>query len=248
VTFTWIFFGQNPFSKKRKVISMRSFFSEISSTLTIALGLGQRWRSLISSINLRTIINPRFLIANHDISYYEAWFDLQGRYGKIRDQKFWCSGFSNSRAKKIAKYLKRSVIEDTKPLVFVNGWVLSHAGIGEHLMPFANSEEESLAKLILNAEDRWRDFRLNYDSAYFAAGEARGGKEKKGGFIWQDWDYEFEDCLKWPQLVGHTYHKKPQQKGSSWCIDCGQSNYAMIDPSGEMKIKHIENANSRIEY
>ena len=49
---------------------------------------------------------------------------------------------------------------------------------------------------------------------------------------------EFEDHLPLPQIVGHTYDRRPRQIGRSFCIDTGIS-YAMIYGDGHVEIKNI---------
>jgi len=66
------------------------------------------------------------------------------------------------------------------------------------------------------------------DHPLFSPGKARGGTQPVGGPLWLDWDEEFTDALPLPQLVGHTVGKAPRQKGRSWCVDCRQTVYVVL--------------------
>jgi hypothetical protein len=54
-----------------------------------------------------------------------------------------------------------------------------------------------------------------------------------------DWE---EELKKVPQIVGHTVRKwyndnKPSRKGMSWCIDCAQTYYAILNKNQLIKLK-----------
>lgn len=44
------------------------------------------------------------------------------------------------------------------------------------------------------------------------AGISRGGRQSVGGIIWLDWTYEFRPIPGLNQIVGHTEHRKPEEK------------------------------------
>lgn len=43
-------------------------------------------------------------------------------------------------------------------------------------------------------------------------GVARDGRQSAGGIIWLDWTYEFNPIPGLNQIVGHTEHRKPEEK------------------------------------
>lgn len=195
--------------------------------------------------------NCRFTAGNHDCAYYDTYYWYKNNHKKCLDLPFYCSGYTSSRAKKISKYLNEEVIKNTYLIIEANDWLLSHAGINEKLWPMTygkNSNEESKNKLIKKSIEAWENFRADPENQFFWISRSRGGKHPYGGVTWQDWYDEFEDSLPYPQLVGHSYGEEPRQKGNSWCIDCAQSYYAIIEPSSEIKFKKIENVNSRKKY
>jgi hypothetical protein len=201
--------------------------------------------------NLREKYDCRFIVGNHDLSYYDSYIWYKRKKSKCLDLPFYCSGYTTSKAKKVSKYLNKDVIEESFLIVEVNGWLLSHAGINKKLWPVFygnNADQEAKNKLIEKSIEVFENFRADPENGFFWVSKSRGGRHPYGGVIWQDWDEEFEDSLPYPQVVGHTYSEEPRQKGSSWCIDCAQSYYAIIEPSSEIKIKKVENANSRKKY
>ena len=61
-------------------------------------------------------------------------------------------------------------------------------------------------------------------------GKSRNGPFDIGSPIWLDWDNEFKDDLNFPQIVGHTTSKRNlRNKGNSWCLDCLQTYYGVIE-------------------
>lgn len=50
-----------------------------------------------------------------------------------------------------------------------------------------------------------------------------------GGPLWLDWESEFVDELPYRQIVSHSADSEPRQKGHSWCIDCGQQAYWILE-------------------
>ncbi len=185
----------------------------------------------------------RFIMTagNHDVSPYYAWYYYKKRYSSLKSLPYPCSGFTNSKAKIIAKHLSEEVIKRTHLVLSINGWLVSHAGVLPNLWPYfgegKEADEKSLNKLLEKSEEAWKNFRFITDSEFFFCGPARGGDDPYSGVTWCDWDAEFYDGLPYGQLTGHSYHEKPQKKGRSWCLDCGQSYYGVLEPDGSLEIK-----------
>ena len=58
--------------------------------------------------------------------------------------------------------------------------------------------------------------------------------------LWCDWNEEFVDDLPFPQIVGHTADAKPRRKGRSWCLDCGQTHYGVLEADGTLVVKRVK--------
>lgn len=140
-----------------------------------------------------THLNRKHLIGNHDLGY---------RF--FRNQFLRCSGYSRNKADVIHGVLSS---EDWKKMICIyksQGFVFTHAGIGEHLAhPQFGLDYKYLESTIQG------DYRSllpsGLSSPFFSAGEARGGwTGTKGGITWQDWNQEFSPIPGLNQIVGHT--------------------------------------------
>lgn len=200
--------------------------------------------SFVNSV--REDFDCTIIAGNHDVGYYDTFVWFRNRHAECRDLPFYCSGRTASKAKKVSKYLNEDIIKEAKLVHYENGRLFSHAGVNENLWPIVygqNSTKIALSSLLENADRVWKNFRSEEHNPFFWVSEARGGKHKFGGVTWQDWDEEFEDSLPFGQVCGHTFGEKPRRKGFSWCIDCGQTYYSIIDRDGKIKHKKIENKN-----
>lgn len=182
------------------------------------------------------------LLGNHDLPYLEAkpWCD---RYQSPRPLQYRCPGFTASRAKRIAGELEWDYWRECRLFRRVNGWILSHAGIAERFWyPHLPAEEamgalENACSIVL--ERLW-----NHYFPILGCGHARGGSEKMGGIVWQDFDQEFSDDLPFPQIVGHTPPLRKdeplaRQKGRSWCLDGAQTVYGILSADGNVEVKSV---------
>jgi len=114
-----------------------------------------------------------------------------------------------------------------KSFYWVDGWLLSHAGIHLNLLhPIKGFNLDDLRRLEENS--------LNYCSAdistpMFGCGVSRGGSYSCGGITWQDFDVDFAPIEGINQIVGHTPRLKVGVKfmGSSTedCIQCSWDKY-----------------------
>ena len=112
--------------------------------------------------------------------------------------------------------------------------LFSHAGIHPEFWP-AGSPEVALQDLLMEWEGVIGNLFENEDHPLLEAGPPRGGQGKVGGPLWLDWESEFVDELPYRQIVGHSAGATPRQKGRSWCIDCGQQGYGIIE-DGELNL------------
>lgn len=111
--------------------------------------------------------------------------------------------------------------------------LLSHAGIHPQFWPQADSPGAALQELLTEWEGVIGNLFENEEHPLLEAGPARGGQQPVGGPLWLDWDDEFVDEIPYWQIVGHSAGLEPRQKGRSWCIDCGQQAYGVVE-DGEL--------------
>jgi hypothetical protein len=116
--------------------------------------------------------------------------------------------------------------------------LFSHAGIHPDFWPEAGSPMAALEELLLEWDGVIGNLFESEDHPLLAAGAARGGEQPVGGPLWLDWDREFEDALAYRQIVGHSVGAQARRKGRSWCIDCGQQGYGIVE-DGELRILNL---------
>jgi len=132
-----------------------------------------------------------------------------------------------------------------RPFVLMNGVLLSHAGVHPQFWPAVDDPLEALRLL----ESQWKEAlaasRAGETSPLLGVGKARGGTQEVGGLLWCDWDVEFVDGLPFPQIVGHSADLQPRQKGRSWCLDCGQTCYGVLEAEGQLEVKRVRKRGRR---
>ncbi len=185
----------------------------------------------LNSTRNRLGIRAVFLLGNHDVQYLEAK-PACDRHRTPRHLRYKCgSAYSHSAAKRIAHDLSPDFWNDARLFVYVNGWLLSHAGVARSFWPDTSDLQTSLDSLELEASRAISTTHaiLAPPHPLLQAGRVRGGDASVGGITWLDWDEEFVDVLPIPQIVGHTGSKSgARQKGRSWCIDGQQSSYGIL--------------------
>lgn len=177
------------------------------------------------------------VMGNHDANYYSVYHYIQKTQRNPKALPFYASGYTNNKAKKIAKYLNYDIIQQTKLVLFINNHLISHAGVLPHLLtihPQHPHPKERLQSFLAQTQQIREAFPF-VDSPIFQAGKARGGKEPKGGITWADWHEEFENATPWPQIVGHTYHDNQLQKENSYNLDGHQTTYGILTDTLQIK-------------
>ena len=180
------------------------------------------------------------LLGNHDVHYMETkrWCDLH-RTPRAPHVNYRCSGYTTSRAAKIAKKLSWEFWRGCRLFQVVNGWLVSHAGVAGRFWPPA--PDTSAAIDALEKECREAVEKLPFNNfEILQAGEVRGGRPQAiGGITWLDFDREFVDGeVPLPQIFGHTTsHEGARQKGRSWCLDGHQTCYGILHRDGNLEIK-----------
>jgi 3',5'-cyclic AMP phosphodiesterase CpdA len=173
-----------------------------------------------------------FLLGNHDVQYLEAK-PYCDRFTRPRHLKYTCgSAYANARAKKVAKHLPAAFWAAARLATFVNGWLISHAGVARPFWPEVPSPDAALATVLERCANALAQLR-GFPDPLLLPGTCRGGTQPVGGITWQDWDDEFNDAaIPFPQIVGHTSNPVgPRQKGRSWCLDGCQTSFGILTGS-----------------
>lgn len=178
------------------------------------------------------------LLGNHDVAYLEAWRSTS----KFHNPKYLfnaCSGYTNSKAHEINHLFKWDDWKKFKLFALCNGWLLTHAGLrANNFRPFLNPLK-SLGVL----EEEFNQA-VNHINAFphhlFVCGRESGGPAEFGGPLWLRPQHFEDNEIPYPQIFGHTHTGKgaANQYGRSFCIDGGQTTYAIIQPDGSIKIKN----------
>lgn len=187
------------------------------------------------------IFKPGFVscIGNHDIHY------LYDNATTI------CSGFSNENDAIILAELGSflPVIRDRlKWYIWIDDTLCTHAGLNAyHLPPHAKLDKISLS-VWLDEQIKQAELHLCNGGRHwlYGCGTARGGRQKFGGLIWQDFNEEFETIDELPQIVGHTNRRSigtlatspclKREEAHDLCIDCNLSEYLLI-LNGKVTVK-----------
>ncbi len=153
-----------------------------------------------------------FLFGNHDIHY------LWGVHA--------CSGYTSGKFRAVAEAIKAtSVRERMKFHTWVDGWLLSHAGL---TAPLCKSSD---VKLFLGRVTRECRDSLDYGEEHWltSAGRDRGGWRNYGGITWCDFQ-TLQPIAGVKQLVGHTPGATVRNTGAdAVCIDTRLRHYAVIE-------------------
>jgi len=133
------------------------------------------------------------LIGNHEHPYF----------GGPRFAGFW-------RCREVGEELRKLDDERVlRPCAFVDGILVSHAGLGAG-WGFADAAEAA-GPLAGRA------------SVFAQIGRARGGLADCGGVLWADWS---EPEASFRQIVGHTPGGEPRRRGGAICLDVGAGDGA----------------------
>lgn len=142
--------------------------------------------------------NRTHLIGNHDVPYINPQCKM-GKYG-------WDTG----KQKAVDQIMPKEYWRKMKFHAWVDGWLLSHAGI--HRSYFQNilntgvKLEDLPSWLDEQSQGAWEAIDASGWHWYFAQGESRGGHNRFGGLLWLDFISEFSPILGLNQIVGHTRH------------------------------------------
>ena len=176
-----------------------------------------------------------FLMGNHDIPYYEAYALARSKNADFAHKpfKYWCTGYTNNKAKRIYKSLDYDFFRSMKLFYQKHGYTFSHAGFSPYVFSPGKSIEENLDVWGEECINLHRTINTPVVSRIYQVGPSRGGRfVRAGGPVWLDFTDEFEPIDGFPQIFGHTGRKKTIfqcEKEMNFCIDNNQTTYMMID-------------------
>lgn len=168
--------------------------------------------------------NRVHLLGNHDMPYrFPINFHLL------------CPGFTHEKSIIINEVLDSGELwRKTKSFYWVDGWLLSHAGINLHLLhPIKGFDLDDLLKF---EENSLAKCSAGISTPMFGCGRSRGGNNKCGGITWQDFDADFTPLEGINQIVGHTPHSKVRTK----FILEGSSDEDILECDWEEYMLHYE--------
>ena len=149
------------------------------------------------------------LFGNHEMSYLKA---------KMR-----CSGYNP----KTASGLWPGWNETLKHFTFVEGFLLTHAGVSQTML---EDTDTTLGEYLYNYE-------------HLDIGYSRGGDVPLGGLLWCDWHEEFQHIPSVSQIVGHSEARHSNddngilELGNSFNVDCnGTVNQHLLIKDGKTEI------------
>jgi hypothetical protein len=168
----------------------------------------------------------RALMGNHDLAYYRNWKFIQETAefcGAGDMMRYAEEDLSLVTAGKMIEpededdpdspaLWRDSDWEWLAPMVLVNGFLISHAGIHPAYWPDSEAPLRALDRLRDQWSEALEECRCGGNPPLLSAGKARGGLAQVGGWLWCDWEEEFLDGLPFPQIVGHSADNKPRQK------------------------------------
>lgn len=166
--------------------------------------------------------NRLSMMGNHDLPYFWSWQHLRG-YGCTRNK---LEAFQKIM-RPISRYRKLFPF-----YLWRDGWLISHAGLNINLIPpygcscvagWLESQVAAATDLLFTGQI-W---------PIFDCGRDRGGEQRHGGILWQDWD-SLEPIPGLRQIVGHTYipgniRSKNIHNSQNWCLDDGLRHYAILE-------------------
>jgi hypothetical protein len=166
------------------------------------------------------------LLGNHDMPYMVP-----------DNESLYCPGYTASKAHVINNVLSRDDWNKLQPAVFIQNWLISHAGFH----PFHIPHNSTPATLVDKANRELAKLKDNKYSLLFDPG-ARMGYSLPGGITWLDLFIEFTTVPYINQIVGHsTVHNPTKIEGfesENWALDTELTTIGIIIDG---KIENIGN-------
>ncbi len=168
-----------------------------------------------SAVNVKELLDAGYelCLGNHDMSYM---FPYTCR----------CSGFSVEKHDVIMSVLSIDDFLKMKSFVYVDGFLLSHAGIIAEIFGSYNDNYEwdiELDHIEKYCNEGLMSLQAGSIHPAFQAGQDRGGIYKYGGITWCDWNSLVPiwnaEGHKIPQIVGHTRGNIPRYNKHNLCLE-----------------------------
>lgn len=183
--------------------------------------------------------NPEIenLLGNHDVPYF---FNQE----PLSYPDFYCPGYTKDRGALALRLLRSWSRSNLRLHMWVDGWLLSHAGVHPYLLRAAPSEAEHREVIDYACAEALRALHRRKRHFMTGRGADRAGNEQQiGGINWLDWN-SFQAIPGLNQIVGHTYGKEPRQKilpgrSVNFCIDTGFHHFAVIT-DGRLEVFQTE--------
>ncbi len=167
--------------------------------------------------------NPKYiqLFGNHDCAV--MWSDTECRN---------CSGFTIAKHDAIKKILKPEHWVRFKPFFYIKegNWLISHSGVSKGLI--SDFVLDDIERLQTAFDAAIVGLLTDKHHPYFAAGSSRGGSQKHGGIIWEDFN-DINPVSQFNQIVGHTRLSQPKIKYrevNSKYLKVKEFNDGMVSP------------------
>lgn len=161
--------------------------------------------------------NRIHLIGNHDLSYADP-------------QRHMCAGYEATKDHAIAKV--GIVWEQLWRWVWIDDWLLTHAGLSNEFYKMYSKDNEDIQKFLSRMY-----YEKETEETLYSVSAFRGGYDPSAGILWCDWR-EFEEIPKLKQMFGHTVGDIVRHRNNNYCIDTALNNYAVYDHKTEkMQIK-----------
>jgi hypothetical protein len=181
--------------------------------------------------------NPEIkgVLGNHDVPYFFG--------GQSED--FYCPGYTRDRGFLARRTLGPDFKVPFQLHAWIDGWLISHAGVHPYLLRGASDPEEYKWIIDYACTDALRALHKGQRHFMTGWGEDRGGDEQRiGGITWLDWN-SFQAIPGLNQIVGHTYKfnevrkKEISGKSINYCLDTGFRHFALIE-DGKLEIFQTE--------
>lgn len=166
-----------------RVVCLGDYFDDFGDTVEEAQ-FTARWLKARIEENKFTL-----LLGNHDVHYLSHNPDLRS------------SGYSDEKAVVIDRILTAAHWQACRLHVWVDDWLLSHAGWNAAFGEWRGSD--SRASLDKRIEGALQTLHRGELDPLLLAGWVRGGDQEHGGILWQD-KSEAQPLPGLRQIVGHT--------------------------------------------
>lgn len=169
------------------------------------------------------------MAGNHELSYL---------YPGMR-----CSGYSMAFQSQLDHTvdLKAYLRDNLKSFVFVNDWLITHAGVSLEWIPHNYREMDILDFLALAEKSE--------NQMMFQIGEARGGFDLCGGPFWCDFWKEFKSIPNVKQVFGHTSWRPEKldldnvgilKLENNYNIDCLRHHREVLKINSDSSVEIVE--------